>query len=196
VANNPSSGLRAAVARTERRAPSDDSLEILRARVRYCRSLELDIADAEERLRALKAELNQVLGTELPDLFDEHGVQSVGIPAEGNSPAYVAETKPYYKAKLPENNPGPGLQWLVDHGHGDLPKHVFKIEIGRGREADVEEIEKALDLLGIDFDHTMTVPWNTLTAFVREQIEEHNATLPLDLLGATVGRVVRLKEKK
>jgi hypothetical protein len=41
----------------------------------------------------------------------------------------------------------------------------------------------------------MEIPWNTLTAFVKEQCEL-GAALELDTIGATVGRVVKIKPRK
>jgi hypothetical protein len=37
------------------------------------------------------------------------------------------------------------------------------------------------------------VPWNTLTAWLKEQVEKGN-TPPLDTIGGEVGRIVKLKE--
>ena len=48
----------------------------------------------------------------------------------------------------------------------------------------------------IEYSNKFGVPWNTLTAFVKEQIEEKKVTPPLELLGATVGRVVQVVKQK
>lgn len=196
MAKAPSSQLVAAIARTKVQRASDSDLDKLRERVRHCRDLEMQASDYEARLDTTKKELGGILRVELPDMFEQFGVTSIGIPAEGNNPAYTAEAKPYYNAKIKEENAEEALGWLDEHGHGDLAKHVFTIELGRNSEREVDKLCRALDKLGIDYVHKRTVPWNTLTAFVKEQIEKHNATLPLDLLGATVGKVVKLKEKK
>jgi hypothetical protein len=39
------------------------------------------------------------------------------------------------------------------------------------------------------------VHWKTLTAFVKEQVRQ-GSPLPLETLGATVGKVVKIKERK
>lgn len=192
----PSPQLRAAVAAAKKPTVSDDALDRLRERVRRCRDLTNEIHDGEERIAAAKRELNQITSTELPDMFDEYGVSSVGIPAEGNAPAYIAETKPYYKAQIRDENANEAHAWLDKHGHGDLIKNMFSVEFGRTENKAADKLRQILEKMDVDFTQKKTVPWNTLTAFVKEQIEKHNATLPLDLLGATVGRVVKLKEKK
>jgi hypothetical protein len=40
------------------------------------------------------------------------------------------------------------------------------------------------------------VPWNTLTAWLKDMIENHHKTPTLDLLGATVGRVASVVKQK
>ena len=196
MSREPSVALRAAVAAHKKPATSDDALDKLRERVRRCRDLLQEIHATEERVAAAKRELNAITMSELPDLFDEHGVTSVGIPEEGNSPAYTAEAKPYYNAKIRDENAEEAFSWLDAHGHGDLIKNMFSVEFGRTENKAADTLRAVLEKMDVDYLQKKTVPWNTLTAFVREQIEKHNATLPLDLLGATVGRVVKLKEKK
>lgn len=196
MTREPSAKLRAAVAATKKPTVGEDALDKLRERVRRCRDLTQEIHNSEERIVTAKRELNTITMTELPDLFDEYGVSSVGIPEEGNSPAYTAEAKPFYNAKIRDENAEAAFAWLDKHGHGDLIKNTFSVEFGRNENKAADKLRAVLEKMDIDYAQKKTVPWNTLTAFVKEQIEKHNATLPLDLLGATVGRVVRLKEKK
>ena len=42
----------------------------------------------------------------------------------------------------------------------------------------------------------LTVPWNTLTSYVREQVEGDHPPLDLEILGATAGQVVKIKKRK
>ena len=176
---------------------SSDALEELRAHVRRHRELVIEVTEAEERLKVLKNSLNEMEQKELPDLFHAAGVDKVGLPAEGNHPAYDATLKPYYKANIPEGNKPEAFAWLNNNGYGDIVKTVFKIEFGLGEETPTKVLEKELTKMGVDYSKDMTVPWQTLTAWLKERIEKRDGDLPpLSLFGATVGTVVKLKERR
>jgi hypothetical protein len=85
-------------------------------------------------------------------------------------------------------------------------KRTYTIVFGKGEEKRATAFEAALKKLKVDYGSAFGVPWNSLTAFVREQTERfdrlpppeqtNDKRLPLDLLGATVGRVVTIKARK
>jgi hypothetical protein len=180
--------------------PTQDKLEALRNAVRRQRDLQLEIRELQQLLSDKNKALSDMEMRELPDLFYAAGVDSVGITAEGNLPAYDATMRPFYhaniKADWPDEQKSDAFKWLDKEGHGDLIKTMIKVELGRGERKQAIKLEKALQEMGIDYSSELGVPWNTLTAFVKEQIEKHQTVPPLDLLGASVGTVVKLKERK
>lgn len=179
---------------------SEDTLEKVRVVLRETRDRELEIRGLEERLRTLKTSQNTAEHVTLPTMFQEANIDKLGLPAEGNLPAYDTELKPYYHANIssdwPPEQREEAFSWLTRHSHGDLIKSVVVITFPR------EEVKKAKALvqkqqkLGRSAQIEMTVPWNTLTAWLKEQVEKFMSTPPLDKLGATVGRVVKLKPRK
>jgi hypothetical protein len=176
---------------------SDDKLETLRKHVREHRDLLMQVRDAEDALKTLKKKLNDMESKELPDLFHAAGVDSVGLPAEGNLPAYDATLKPYYHANIPEQNRPEAFGWLHQHGFGDIVKTVFKIEFGLCEDAPTQQLQEQLDKLGVEYSKDMNVPWKTLTAWLKERMEKRDTDLPsLSIFGATVGTVVKLKERR
>jgi hypothetical protein len=184
------------------RRPSETEMEKLRQTVRRKRDLELEIQDIEERLKGKRDEVRQMEGDVLPALFMEVGVDHVGIPAEGNIPGYDARLKPYYRANISgdwdEERQSAGFQLLEKLGAGDMIKTVIEVRVGRGQAALANKIIEALRKLGAEFTARRGVPWNSLTAFVKERYQRGAPMGDADLraLGATVGTVVRLTARK
>ena len=176
--------------------PKEDKLEALRLIVRAHRDLIKRIEEQEEQLKQSMKLKWEMESRQLPDLFEEAGVDRVGIPADGNHPAYDAVRSPYYHANIPAEQKENAFNWLEREGHGDLIKTVVKVELGRGEREKAKEVETLLQELGVDYSRDLGVPWNTLTAWLKEQIEKHGNIPPLSLIGGTVATVVRLKERK
>lgn len=178
------------------RPPSEDALARVRDRVRQTVDLEMQIEDLEQRLAEKREQLNQIRHGELPTLFEEVGIDRLGLDASGNVPAYDAELSPYYHANLkPENMPEAfrKFRWLEP-----MQKHTVKVEFGRGESAVAKKFIASLKKQRLDYSNAVGVPWNTLTAEIRRRHEDGEPLSPADLeiLGATVGRVVKLKKRK
>jgi hypothetical protein len=175
---------------------SNDKLEHVRDAVRRHLGLQQRIAELTEENKLLTRQLNDMAKRELPDLFNEVQVDSVGLAPEGNQPGYDAKLSPYYHANIPADRAIEAFAWLDAEGHGDLIKNVITVELGRGDNETAKAVQYALDDLGIEYSTKLSVPWNTLTAFVREQVERYSRVPPLDILGAEIGQIVKLKERK
>ncbi len=196
--NAPSPALAAAM----RAAPaaSTDKLDAIRDMARLLRDKEREVGDLNERLTEAKAAVLDLKHKKLVDLMHEAGVDKVGLPAEGNQPPYDATLSPYYHANIAANweptKRQAAFNWLEGEGHGDLVKTVITITLGRDQRDAAREIQAELEHRGFSVSAQLDVPWNTLTAFVREQVEKHGTVPPLETLGATVGQVVKLKARK
>jgi hypothetical protein len=193
--------LEAVIKQDIRRQTSSDKLEQIRDKVRHLRDLEARITDVEElgkRLCAEKVELEMFV---LPDLFAQIGITNIGVEAEGNMPAYEAEVTDYYKAVIaadwPEEQRQRAIEWLQDNNYADLVKTSFVIELGRGTAKIAEKVEKALMKMKVAFQVHKTVNWKTLTAMVKERFQQGKplGDRELNILGATVGRIVKPKRK-
>lgn len=180
--------------------PSGDRLQTLKEAARSLRDGRLELSNLEEQVADKKKALYTLQHETLVELLTQSGVDRVGLEAEGNLPAYDAEMKPYYKASIaadwPEEKQAAAYNWLDGQGHGDLIKTIITIELPRGERETAKKVITALRELGVPFTEKMGVPWNTLTAWLKERIEVHKESPPLDLLGATAGKVVNLKERK
>lgn len=179
---------------------SPDKLDKARDAVRRVRDLKSEKEDAERRVKEIGAAIQELEHKELPELFDDAKIKGLELAAEGNQPAFVAKVQSYYRVNIaadwPDEKRGEAFAWLAKNGHEGMIKTVITIELGLGQRAVAKKVQAALKKLKVGYSASMGVPWNTLTAFVREQIEEKQAPVPLDTLGATVGRVVRLTKPK
>lgn len=194
--------------------PPQDRLDKVREAACRARDLQLRISSLEEELRRAKADAYQLEHEELPDLFAQAGMLAYALEAEGNMPAYAAKLSPYYKANIvadwEPSRRAAAFEWLaaVDPETGgvgpaggaspDLIKTVITVTLGRGERKLAERVEAGLRKQKIPYEVDLGVPWNTLTAFVKELIEVKKIMPPLDILGATAGRIVTIKpvEKK
>jgi hypothetical protein len=199
VASKPSAALAAKI-KQDVKPPSDDSLERVRVVLRKTRDLDREIADLEARAKEAKGQVLELKQRTLPDIYDEVGIDNLGLPAEGNLPAYDCKLEPYYHASIgtdwESERRVKAFNYLEEVNAGDLIKSVYIVAVPRGKRKVAIAVQKALEKLNVEFSTDLSVPWNTLTAWVKEQIEKKNTTPNLDVLGATVGRVVKLKERK
>jgi len=186
-------------------APPPDKLDRLRAACVAARDLDLEIQDLEGRASAKKKELLDMRYKGLPDLFMSAGVSRVDIDASGNMPAYEAKMTDHYHANIssawPIERQDAGLNWLEDKGQGDLITRTIEINLGRNEHKLFEQVMKVLGKMPTLMDHIKVrraVPWNTLTAWLRERYvnNEDLGDTDLQTLGAVVGRVVNIKPAK
>lgn len=178
---------------------NSDKLDMVRSKVRETRDALLTQKAAQERVAEISKTLNDLYHKQLPDLFMEAGIDSLGLEAEGNLPAFDTKLKPFYKASIPKDKEGEAFSWLEKQGHGDMIKNMFSVQFGMGDNTKAKKLEAFLKKEKISYECGRGVPWNTLTAFVKEQIEDRKvkpSDLPLDLLGAYVGRIVTIKPRK
>jgi hypothetical protein len=188
-----------------REGPPKDKLDRLRAACAHARDLDLEIQDLESRASEKKRELLDLRYKGLPDLFMSAGVSSVGIDAERNMPAYTAKMADHYHANIstswdPERQDA-GLNWLEEHGQGDLIKRTVEISFGRDQYKMFEQVMRALGKMPKIAEHIKVrraVAWNTLTAWLKERYHNNEGLgdVELQTLGAVVGKVVHIKPAK
>ena len=182
------------------RSATPAQLDKIRDTMRKARELALEASSIEETLKAKKTEKYKLEHETLPEMFSQAGIDKLGLPAEKNMPAYDAKLKPYYHANIAADWPlekrEAAFKYLIANKHGDLIKTAVTILLGRGDHKLLKKIKQLLKPLKLDVSVDLSVPWGTLTAFVKEQTEEKKVILKLDLLGATVGQIVDMKPRK
>ena len=185
-------------------SPNGDKLDRLRAKALEARELQLEIAEMEERLSDKKASLQEIYHKTLPDLMDEAGVPSIGLGPLGNRPAVEAVLLPFYSANIAasweEGRRQKAFDLLDKKGAGDLVKAQVVVSFPKGKQDDALKLmQQVLKKKGVAAEFKKTVPFQSLTAWLKEQVETYQRTpsaSELEIIGGTVGRVVKLKEKK
>lgn len=179
-----------------------DKLDAIRAKMRELRDEQIVKAELEEKLKAHNIRINDLLWSELPTVMDENLVRSFEIGPEGNKPPLSISIEDYYKANIPAERQEEAYAFLKTRKAEDLIKKQFIISFGLGEAKQAEAFERNLVKAKVPFEVKQGVPWNTLTAWFREEYRKRPVsfkTATLELLGATVGRVakvVKAKEKK
>lgn len=188
----------AALEKERDRAPSEDSLKTLRAHAMDYRNLVDAKATAEEQLKEISTAIQDLEFKTIPGMMDELGLPRIDLKAEGNLPAIKIEAKPYYRANIaadwPEDKRKAAFDWLTEDGSGDLIKTSVAFQFAREDRAKAIKFAKALEAKGYLPTVKESVAWGTLTAWLKESIEKHSITPPLDTFGATVGRRATIKE--
>jgi len=198
--SKPSAAVAAAAVSSKQEVPQD-KLSRLEKHLTDARDLEREITSLEERLSEMRQQLNGLYSKTIPDLFDECKMEAFTLQADGNYPAIEYEMKPYYSANIaatwPEEKRRAAFDWLEKNGHGDLIKVDVISSFERGRKEQAEKFfESVCKKKGVSAKFKETVHPQTLTAFVKEMVEEKGVMPPLELLGASVGRVVKPKVKR
>lgn len=163
----------------------------------------MEIADAETSIKEKGEELHNIERKSLPELFSLAGITSLTIEKEGNMPAFTAERAAYYRANIaaswPEEKREAAFKWLESNGGGDLIKCEISVFIPNKQKKTKQMRNAVLAVvkkLKLEHSISLAVHASTLTAFVRESVEKRKKVPPLELLGADVGDIVRLKPKK
>ena len=195
----PNAAVMAAI-QSNKPEPPKDKLDALRKMVGEARDKEALKADLESRLKETNIRLQELYHKDLPDLLDQVGVPSISLAAEGNLPAVTAKAEPYYRANI-------AAEWEPDRKQaafslldslesGDIIKSDVTVQFSRGQREQTLALTEQLKTLGFSPIVKDQVPWATLTSWLKEQVERHDVTFTaqqLETLGATIGRIVRLK---
>lgn len=177
--------------------------------------VDLEIAGLARQLAERQQRLLTISTREMPDLMVELHTDNLGMPDVYDEGADLVLSA-YYKAAIPvdwpEDQRAASFAHLADLGGEDLIKNEVSLPFGAGqaplasafvRAVQREEFTELLhqedpDLNDLELPEAVqrrTVQWNTLTAFVKEQIKK-GTVLDLPKLGATVGSIVKIVKRK
>jgi hypothetical protein len=189
-----------------RAAPSADRLTEIKNKVAELRDLTLEIQTLEERLEQVKGSKLVLETTTLPDMMQAAGMNSFGLEAEGNNPAYDANIEPLIRANIAAGWEEPkrqaGFQVLEALGGQSLIKTVVTFEFGGSERAAAKEFaERVFDEHGYEGNEALSVNHNTLASWLKSEVTakpEPRVPSPAQLLaiGGFVGRTVKIKKRK
>jgi len=193
--------LAAAIVASPPRLDGDKLIE-LKEMVTAARDLEIEREQLNEKLKEVNSKLDGPEGLyfkKLPQFMAEIGLTSMTLEPDGNLPGYIATASPYYKASIsaewPDEQRMEAFKYLESEDAGDLIKTEVTVAFPREQRKAALQFQKIARKYG-DATIKEAVAWNTLTAWLKDQVEEHGYMPQLDKIGGMVARIVKLKEKK
>lgn len=198
MASKPSAALLRAIEQTPE-LHNADKLDQLRSSASHLADLQAEKSYLEERLADVGRQITEMRTRTLPDLLTDAGLTRIDIAAHGNMPAQEAVRKDYYSAgiaaKWPEERKAISYKYLEETGAGDLIKTTITLDIDRLKRAEARALEEQLVAQGWRPVVRLSVNPQTLTAWLKEQVQA--GVMPdLEKIGGSVGSIVDLKAKK
>jgi hypothetical protein len=167
------------------------------------RNLELEKSTLEDRLKQVNTRLSRIYYSELPAIMDEAETDSLGLPAEGNFPAYdlelVKEIKANISADWDDEKRTAAIGWLDENGHGDLVKTEVRAFFPREDREEAHkfaEEAKRADPGKARVEVKESVHNATLTAWLKELFRDGKPIPPLDVIGGVIAKRASLKQRK
>ena len=152
-------------------------------------SLQEEVKQLEEQLKAKKQAVNKLSLEIIPAKMSELGLESLTLK-DGSS----VEVKQLVQAAIPVPRREEAFKWLRDRGHGDLIKNEIYTSFGMSEDSIANEFIDKVKSLGYQPIQKLSVHPMTLKAFVREQINE-GSELPMDTFGVFVGAETKISKK-
>lgn len=170
--------------------PSDDALHKISAYAELAKALEESIEQLENSVKVQKEQLREVVERLLPEAMAEVGMAKFQL-TDGSE----INIKPFYSAKIDDENRDQAFDWLMDNGHDAIIKQEFNVKVDKGDTEGAETLKQYLSEHKMAYSGKVGVHPQTLAAFVKEQVES-GADFPLDLFNVYIGQIAKIKRSK
>jgi len=150
-------------------------------------------SETEAQLKRIDEDLKRISEFDLPNAMAEAGMKTFEL-LDGSK----IGVKRVYAAGIRVENRPEAFAWMRERGHDSLIKTEVQVPLGKGAHDIAEQILEALREKFPDYSGKLdeSVHWQTLRAFVKEQIEAEEAAaaggdtvddpLPRELLGVYI----------
>ena len=156
--------------------------------VRQLNSIQQQIDEAEEHLKALKQDKQRISFEQIPMLMDEMGIERVDVDGA------TVQLKPFVSASIPADRKQDAFNWLREHGLDDIIKNDIIVSFGRGQDNAAGDVMYDLEQKAFHPEQKTHIHSMTLKAFVKERVEK-GLPIDLDMFGAYVARTADVKRK-
>ena len=146
------------------------------------RSKKILLEESKRQLEILEKEIFLLETKDIPDTMDEIGLRQFVLTS-----GEKIEISSVLKASIPKSKEDEAFGWLRNHGFQDLIKRQVAVKLTRGHDEVADTLVKEIQKLGLSPEDKQTVHWQTLNAWVKEQINA-GEDLPQDLFGIYIGR--------
>ena len=151
-----------------------------------------EIAELEDKLKAKKAEADDISSRVIPELLQEQGLQEIKL-SDGSK----VSVKKEFRATLPKDDlrRESAYQWLRDQGLGDIIKNNVTVSFGRGEDNKANQMMDLAVANGFTPQQKSDVAWNTLTALHEEGVKA-GLDMPSDVFSLGYKVKTKLSRKK
>ena len=151
-----------------------------------------EIAELEDKLKAKKAEADDISARVIPELLQEQGLQEIKL-ADGSK----VSVKKEFRANLPKDDlrRESAYQWLRDQGLGDIIKNNVTVSFGRGEDNKAQQLLDLAVANGFQPQQKSDVAWNTLTALYEERVKA-GLDMPSDVFSLWIKDKTKISRKK
>ncbi len=156
--------------------------------VRKLRSVEKDIEDAEQHLKALKQEKHKLSVENIPVLMDEMGMERIDVDG------VTVSRKMIVHASIPVDRKEEAFAWLRENGLDDIIKNDVTCSFGKGEDNVAGDVVGLLQERGFDPKTKTHVHPSTLNAFVTERVTD-GKPIDLDMFGAYINNAAEIRRK-
>lgn len=150
-----------------------------------------EIAELEDKLKAKKAEADDISARVIPELLQEQGLQEIKL-ADGSK----VSVKKEFRATLPKDDlrRESAYQWLRDQGLGDIIKNNVTVSFGRGEDNKAQQLLDLAVANGFQPQQKSDVAWNTLTALYEERVKA-GLDMPSDVFSLWIKDKTKISRK-
>ena len=151
-----------------------------------------EIAELEDKLKAKKAEADDISSRVIPELLQEQGLQEIKL-SDGSK----VSVKKEFRATLPKDDlrRESAYQWLRDQGLGDIIKNNVTVSFGRGEDNKAQQLLDLAVANGFQPQQKSDVAWNTLTALYEERVKA-GLDMPSDVFNLWIKDKTKISRKK
>jgi hypothetical protein len=151
-----------------------------------------EITELEDKLKAKKAEADDISSRVIPELLQEQGLQEIKL-SDGSK----VSVKKEFRATLPKDDlrRESAYQWLRDQGLGDIIKNNVTVSFGRGEDNKAQQLLDLAVANGFQPQQKSDVAWNTLTALYEERVKA-GLDMPSDVFSLWIKDKTKISRKK
>jgi len=156
--------------------------------VRKLRNIEAQMEDAEQHLKALKADKHKLSTENIPALMDEMGVERLDVDG------VTVSRKMIVHASIPADRKEEAFTWLRENHLDDIIKNDVTCSFGKGEDNVAGDVVGILQERGFDPKTKTHVHPSTLKAFVKERVTD-GKPIDLDMFGAYINNAAEIRRK-
>ena len=151
-----------------------------------------EIEELENKLKAKKAEADDISSRVIPELLAEQGLSEIKL-ADGSK----VSVKKEFRATLPKDDirRESAYQWLRDQGLGDIIKNNVTVSFGKGEDNKANQLVDLAVANGFTPQQKSDVAWNTLTALYEERVKA-GLDMPSDVFSLWIKDETKISRKK